>query len=199
MPTHLIFAHLHRANGSHRGLTDWYDENEQALKTALQRGPSHVWTTGWYSSKHEIASAKITADGDGYLTVEASVTDDFDTPGMSSSTIPWTDDLETIAAQIDQTWQAAEKDREANQPYVGFSVGRGSRWEETLILPSGDGFHYDTPPGDNYHEWGWQRESDELTDDVREKLLAWADEGGWYANGKDASFTVGEWTIRKWA
>lgn len=46
-----------RGDGAHRGLSDWYDEKEAALRAALE---AHLpFDTGWYGSKHEIASARI--------------------------------------------------------------------------------------------------------------------------------------------
>lgn len=179
-------------DGAHRGLSDWYDTGEKALVEALARGPGYAWTTGWYSSKHEIASANITSDGEDRLHIEVSVSDDFDTVGQASREIAWTDDLDKIRSEITSTWENAEENQRDNRVYIFFSVGRENRWEETIVLPVGDGHLYEQPPGDNYHQWGWQEEPSSVPDDVRAKLLAWAE--AW--DGSETNFTVGEWRIR---
>ncbi len=69
-------------DGSHWGLHDWYPEIEAGIKKALKR--KTPWTTGWYSSKKEIASARLEFDGH-TITAEVSVSDDFDTPGRGLS------------------------------------------------------------------------------------------------------------------
>ena len=185
-----------RGDGAHRGLSDWYPENEAALKAALDaRQP---FDTGWYGSKHEIASARIWSNEGELIHVDVSVSDDFDTNGSGQSyTEIWT--LEAVAKAIDAAWDEANEDRKASELYVGFSIHDSTgAWIETYILSAGG---YDTPPGDHYHWWGWQHdEKDEIgiphpdiPADAVETFEAYATTGDW-----SAPLTVSGWTIRKW-
>jgi hypothetical protein len=184
-------------DGSHCGLTDWYDSLESAIVAALARGRKAAWTTGWYASKKEIASARITCAG-GVITAEVSVSDDLDTEGHGEVTIPFTKNLDKLRAAVDAAWDNAGENQKDNRLYYGFSVGREGRWEYTIILPAGEGYHMDTPPGDNYHRWGWQEVEDGedhpavIPANVAKLILDWAtdcDEG-------NAAF--GGWTVRMW-
>ena len=84
---------------------------------------------------------------------------------------------------------------------VSFSVGRGDRWEFTLILPQGWGHEWDVPPGDNYHRWGWQEVEDgedrpaEIPADVAERLKQWAEDP---MHGAGEKYTYRGWTIKAW-
>lgn len=197
-------------DGAHCGLGDWYPEIERGIVDALEKPDE--WTTGWYSSKKEIASACITWTDDG-IRVEVSVSDDFDTPGSGEKTIAHTSDLERIRKAIYGAWDAAEEDQKANRPYVGYSVftevesygrysggkGQGAPvkrqgWVETYIRPRVDAVdygYYGCPPGDHYHQWGFQDEY-VIPDDVKEQLEDWAD------TNDSGSHTVGEFTIKAW-
>ena len=181
-------------DGSHRGLGDWYSDLEANIVAALAKGPDHKWTTGWYASKHEIATACITYDGM-VITVEASVSDDFDTPGYGSGSMEYTTDLDKIREKIYEVWDEADENKKDNEVYIGYSViGYSKRlkttgWIETYIKDAGYGL--DAPPGDNYLEWGWQGESD-IDPEILDKLEEWAlthDEG---------EFTYKEYTIKPW-
>ena len=44
-------------DGAHCGLTDWYPDGHAELEQALKE--KIPFDTGWYSSKKEIASARI--------------------------------------------------------------------------------------------------------------------------------------------
>ena len=146
-----------RGDGSHRGLADWYPEFEAALVAELDRGSGAAWDSGWYASKHELASARIWSAGDGRIYADASVSDDFDTEGVSGVDIPFTADLDEIRAAVDLAWEGANANQRDNAPYEGFKVlDRRGRWVETIIVPQGWGHEMPTPPGDNYHRWGWQ-------------------------------------------
>lgn len=186
-------------DGSKWGVSDWYDDLEAAITAALARGNGYAWTTGWYGSKKEIASACIT-QRDGEITVRVSVSDDFDTEGNGERTIRFTKNLDRIRDALDGAYADARRDRRDNEPYAGFSVGRGDQWEFTLILPQGLGHESDVPPGDNYHRWGWQEVEDdedrpaEIPADVAEKLKQWAED----SIGSGAKHSVGEWTIKAW-
>lgn len=187
-------------DGAHCGLTDWYPELEAAITAALARGKGYAWTSGWYSSKKEIASACIGQSG-GEITVEVSVSDDLDTAGRGERTIRFTKNLDRIRAAITAAWEEAEGDQRDNRAYAGFSVGRGDKWEFTMILPVGIGHEMDTPPGDNYHRWGWQEVEDgedrpaEIPAKVAASLLRWAQDPMHEAGMK---YTVGGWTIKAW-
>jgi len=196
-------------DGAHCGLADWYPEIEKGIQKALKRGPSFNWTTGWYSSKKEIASACITQE-DGFITVKVSVSDDFDTLGMGEEVIKHTNDLNKICDAIYKAWNGSEKDQKANQLYVGYSIltkvksyglyigGKGQGkphyglgWVETYIKPSGDGYCFDSPPGDNYHKWGFQGEY-RIPKIIKKKLANWAE------NHDTGKFKCGKFIIQPW-
>lgn len=185
-----------RGDGSHWGLTDWYPENEAALRAALDaRKP---FDTGWYSSKKEIASARVVSRDGKTIEVEVSVSDDFDTLGEGfKTTDDWT--LDKVSQKIDEAWDAAQQNQRDNAPYTGFSIRDSTgAWIETYLLSNGD---FDTPPGDNYFWWGWQHDEQ---DDVgipdpqipAEAVQAFEE----YINAGDwsAPLTVAGWTIRPW-
>jgi hypothetical protein len=183
-------------DGAHCGLTDWYPEKEAALQAALTaRAP---FDTGWYGSKKEIASARIWSDDGVTVSVEVSVSDDFDTAGTGSeSTTDWT--LESVAAAITHAWVGADQDRDDNAPYTGFAIiDPSGAWVETYILGNGE---FDTPPGDNYHWWGWQH--DEVDDvGVPDPNIPGDIVGAFESYVVDwerpAELTVRGWTIRPW-
>lgn len=188
-----------RGDGAHRGLSDWYKEKEEALAAALA---AHApFSTGWYGSKHEIASARIRAEDGIKIKIDASVSDDFDTDGRGySSTEVWT--LEAVAEAVDAAWDSADKDREDNELYVGFSVRRNGAWEETYLV---DVAGFDYPPGDNYYWWGWQHdETDEVGiphPDIPLPAVAafenWARR--WVFGKADTpSLRIGAWEIKPW-
>jgi hypothetical protein len=245
-------------DGSHRGLADWYSDLEQGIKDALARGPAAQWTTGWYSSKHEIACGKISSLGvgdleenphqafaadeaswlppdpdlvrvsaigcgdlpeggkgmegwGGRLFIEASVSDDFDTPGSSGRVIPHTTDLDKITETIHEVWDEAAEDQKDNRVYVGYSIlteveshamyiggepqgepVRHQGWVETYLKTCGDEYDLDGPPGDNYYEWGFQGEA-QMDDETKKALAAWAE-----AND-EGEFTFGAFTIKPWS
>ena len=177
-------------DGSHRGLADWYSDLEENIIKALAKGPAFEWTTNWYASKHEIATANITCK-DGDLLIEASVSDDFDTPGYGSGVIPHTEDLDMIRKKIYEVWDEALEDKRENEMFIGYSVIHAGSWVETYLRPRGDGWYLDEPPGDSYYEWGWQGETD-LEDDVKEALSAWVE------SQEDGEFEYKNYKIEPW-
>lgn len=207
-------------NGAHWGVSDWYPEIEAGIKEALAKGTGHNWTTGWYGSKKEIASARITHKN-GVIVCEAGVSDDFDTPGRGKARIRHTTDIRRVQKAVDLALDRAGEDKRDNEPYKGFSVltlrdnyafilggvpqgepVRSLSWVETLILPFGDGRFMDGPPGDYYDTWGFQGEC-ELPDEVKHMLRTWAEEwmvegGDLYPESGDKEFTYGGYVIRPW-
>jgi len=114
-------------DGSHWGLTDWYPEIEAGIRKALRRGKQAEWTTGWYGSKKEIASANIT-HCDGEILIEASVSDDLNTEGYASRTIPHTTSLEKLRKAIDEVWDEAVENQKENRQYFGFHRVEAEWW-----------------------------------------------------------------------
>lgn len=191
-------------DGAHCGLSDWYEDGEAELKAALT---DHApFDTGWYSSKKEIASARIRSEDGVTIDVEVSVSDDFDTEGRGCvSTQAWT--LSHVADAIGIAWDNAESDRDENQEYEGFRVGRGGRWEETYLINIGWSESV-FPPGDNYHWWGWQCDCDSSDDtvgvphpdipvEIVQAFEKWAADWA-FGRTEEKSLTIGEWTITPW-
>jgi hypothetical protein len=191
-------------DGTHRGLSDWYTEKEEALRDALL---AHApFDTGHYSSKHAIAGARIwSVDGLG-IRVEAVCWDDLDTSGYGyTATTQWT--LDAVTACVDAAWDRAEKDMLEAQPYAGFSVhDANGGWVDTYLLSTGE---FDTPPGDNYAWWGWQfaENEDDINDvgvphpdippETAKAFEAWAHKRT-YGEETANEFRIGDWTIRSW-
>jgi len=189
-------------DGAHCGLSDWYEDGEAELADAVAlRIP---FDTGWYSSKKEIASARIRSEDGTKIKVEVSVSDDFDTEGLGyASTDDWT--LDAVRITISKAWSKAEAARNENQEYEGFRVGRNGRWEETFLINIGWGENL-APPDDNYHWWGWQYDGADDTvgvphpDIPLETVQAFEKYANDWAFGRtdEKSLTVGDWTITPW-
>lgn len=193
----MIFENLDGYDDAHWGVSDWYDENRAAMIAALAKGPDYEWDTGWYSVKKEIHTGRVKCES-GKIHLYCSCSDDFDTIGSAYSEIPWTDDLNKIANALDVTMDDAEENRAENALYAGFSIIKDDKsWLETLILPRGYGTEMHYPPGDNYGEWGFQGECDELTDNEKEAIEKYAQDYVW-GDTTDKSFTIGRWTVRPW-
>lgn len=183
-------------NGSHWGLTDWYDEVKKRVVKALKKGADYDWTTGWWSSKKAIASGKLTCSA-GEIFVEVSVSDDFDAEGRGTVRLEFTDDVAKIHMAIDEAWGLAVEGQKDNSCVQMFAVstkrmcygtyvggkpqGRGSKhmaWVETYLHPVGYGIDMDEPPGDCYQRWGWQG-GDDVPADVKTRFEEWI-KGGDY-------------------
>jgi hypothetical protein len=182
-------------DGAHRGLSDWYPENEAALQRALDAHTA--FDTGWYGSKHEIACARIWSSDGVTIRAEVSVSDDFDTNGTGRrSTTEWT--LDAVSSAVDVAWEEADEDRASNQTYAGYSIHDSTgAWVETYIVNCGE---HDVPTGDNYYWWGWQY--DEKGDvgiphpDIPLAAVAKFEE---FANEQHyGSLRIGDWEIRSW-
>jgi hypothetical protein len=192
-----VLQAFQRGDGAHRGLTDWYPEKEAALVQAL--ADHKPFDTGWYGSKHAIASARICSYDGVTINVWANVSDDFDTNGLGYEVAPgWT--LGEVASAVSIAWADADEDRKDNAPYLGFNVhNEHGAWVETYVLGTRE---YDTPPGDNYRWWGWQHDESpegECVPDPRIPADAVAAFEA-YVNGPLdlPELTVSGWTIRPW-
>lgn len=223
-----IIEEFQHGDGAHRGLSDWYPNKEAALALALKS--KQPFDTRWYGSKHEIASARIHSTNGKQIEVEVSVSDDFDTPGNGRTTCDAT--ISAIRKAISKAWSDAEKDQRSNRQYAGYSLihwstkipeylrknaypretrkryrSKQSRCLDYYIVNCSDwcGFN-DSPPGDNYHHWGWQSDDNEksehwgenpdpkfnLSADVQEKLEDFAQ------SRKKGSLRIGDWEIKSW-
>lgn len=201
-------------DGAKWGVSDWYEKIEEGIKAALEQGPSAEWTTGWYGSKKEIASGRITCKG-GKLICEAGVSDDFDTEGRGRVIIDHTTDLDKVRAAVDEALDAAGEDKRDNEDYLGFSIHHieplkytdysesppvektrmAEQWVETYIRQHNDGYMMDEPPGDNYHQWGWQEDHD-VPKHVKDALEQWI--MNWPTGESNEQFTYEGWTVKPW-
>jgi hypothetical protein len=155
-------------DGAHCGLTDWYPNKEAALRRALKaRLP---FDTGWYGSKKEIASARISSVDGKTVDVEVSVSDDFDTCGNGcaiASPVGGPNSTEQVADAIYRAWDDAEENRRANQPYAGYRLVKHDKDHTQCLdyyLVDRSGEYLDGPPGDYYHHWGWQEDPNDEGD-----------------------------------
>lgn len=149
-------------DGAHCGLTDWYPEIERGIQQAFLNSEKD-WTTGWYSSKKEIASARISKLGN-IIHIEVSVSDDFDTNGAAWYDIKFTKDLKKIQETIYKVWDMAENDLKTNSEYLGYSIGnrknknsqQRKNWIYTYLVNT---HGLEKPTGDNYSKFGWQEKT----------------------------------------
>lgn len=197
-----------RGDGAHCGLSDWYKDGEAELTAALaERVP---FDTGWYSSKKEIASARIWSEDGVKIKVEACVTDDFDTEGLGyASTEEWT--VDAVQGCVSKAWDKAEQARDEAQEFEGFTVLQhredGATWVETYLVNIGWGDY--APPGDNYAWWGWQYDGADDTvgvphpDIPLETVQAfekWANDWAFGRAQEEGHKTlrIGDWEIKPW-
>jgi hypothetical protein len=177
------------------GPTDFYDQDRATVLAALRSGLD--FETPWLSCKKEILSSQISRSK-GKVTVQVSVSDDFDTPGMGDASArimthsKVSDDsiLMTLEKLGAKAHDLAADDQKSNADYVGYSVGPDTEprsWVLTYLVNAGG---MDTPSGDNYHWWGWQEvETDEddnpaprppeeeIPADVADKLVEMMEKG----------------------
>lgn len=155
------------------GPVDFYDDSRESIRLAFRSGDD--FETPWMGCKKEILSSRITREGN-KITVEVSVSDDFDTPGMGegSFTVNRATTEDQFFAKLEdaasEAHEAATGDRNDNAGYAGFSVGKEGKWEFTYLVCL-DGS--DAPSGDNYYRWGWQEveeEQEESEDAFPEEL-----------------------------
>jgi hypothetical protein len=164
------------------GPTDFYDPDRATMAQAFASGLD--FETPWLSCKKEILSSQITRSK-GIVSVTVSVSDDFDTNGTGESSFRVTKAtteeqfFDKLGKAGDEAWNAADEDRQGNQSYLGYSVGPvdaegNSPWVCTYIVNL---MGFDTPPGDNYHRWGWQEVEDDedptaTPDDIPKEVAA---------------------------
>ena len=211
-------------DGAHCGLADWYPEKEEALKAALDSGLQ--FDTGWYASKKEIASARISGDH-ARIRIEVSVSDDFDTEGYAADTISAPATLGDIANAIYRVWDEAEAAQKDNRQYAGYSLIHYSakipEWQRSpnvfpqetrkryphkvarcldyFIAPAGDGDIMESPPGDNYSHWYWQNDPEgegrNCTEDgIPKRTVKRFEE--FAKAGNSGSLRIGDWEIKAW-
>lgn len=197
----LLDAFQH-GDGAHCGLSDWYEDGEAQLTAALaEHAP---FDTGWYSSKKEIASARIWSEDGVKIRAEVSVSDDFDTEGLGyASTTEWT--IDAIQDCINSASDKADTARDDNQEYEGFRVGREGRWEETYLINIGWGENL-SPSGDYYGWWGWQHDGEDegqgiphpdIPVEIVQAFEKWAHDWA-FGCTHEKSLKVGEWEITPW-
>jgi len=191
-----------KGDGSHWGLSDWYKEAEKELVETISA--QEPFDTDWYSSKKEIASARIWSTDGKTINVAVSVTDDFDTIGKAERVTDWS--IEKIRWALEDAWQEAERDREANEEYVGFKLvkhsNESSSWIETYLVNIGWGESL-SPSGDYYHWWGWQHDENEKGEGIpypkipidavplfEKWALAWT-----WGQAKEKSLRIGDWEM----
>lgn len=181
-------------DGAHWGITDWYPEIEGAIQAALNRSkrqPDYRWTTGWYSSKKEIVSARIDCH-DGNLYAQVSVSDDFDTVGLGEGVMRLTTNLDALRDLLHAAWEDAESNQRDNRMYRGWSVYKNYRCVDYYI----ENTHgLDAPTGDNYHEFGFQNPL-EIPPDIREALESFVLDVASFDS--DTEFAFRGWKIKAW-
>lgn len=151
------------------GPTDFYDDTREAIAAAFKSGLD--FETPWMSCKKEILSSRLTRTGNS-VTIEVSVSDDFDTDGSGSATFKVTRSMtsktffDKLERAGEEAHQAAADSQKDNRCYCGYSVGKvrpdGSNAWEFTFLTNVSGLDY--PSGDNYHRWGWQEVADDADD-----------------------------------
>lgn len=155
-------------DGAHRGVSDFYSDYAEQIQEALDDGED--FTTGWYSSKHAIASGRVTRK-DGMIVCQVSVSNDFDEMGSEGIVIENTTELKRVQEALEKALDGAYEDQKDNATVTMYSIhdDRG-RWIETYLIdanPYATGREY--PPGDYYHQWGWQYEKD-IPEDIKREL-----------------------------
>ena len=191
-----------QGDGAHCGLSDWYADGEAELMAALSA--HEPFDTDWYSSKKEIASARIWSMDGKTIRVAVSVSDDFDTIGKGERVADWS--IEKIQWAIEDAWAEAQEDQEANAEYVGFSINKHSdehsSWVETYLVNIGCG-ESTSPTGDYYHWWGWQHDQNEDGQDIPNPRIPkdavplfekWATAWTW-GQVKEKSLRIGDWEM----
>lgn len=184
---------------THRGAGDFYANKEKELLDAI--ASHNPFDTGWRGCKHEILTSQVICDGEGGFTCSVSISDDFDSEGTGVVDLSCDGEsaektLKAIQQALYEAHGLANEDQKENQCYRGFTIlnDKGS-WVETYIQPWNGSEYMDFPPGDYYHKWGFQEETDKIPEATKEKLEDYACS---YRNGKPDKFTFDGWTIEPW-
>ena len=198
-----VFENVAGLDAAKWDITDFYPEHEKALRDVIAIGGD--WDTGWYACKKEIQSGRVWSNGSEVICY-ASVSDDFDTEGYGESSFSLTPEIaedvdhimELIESHLYAALESAQQDRSDNALYLGYSVGeadesgRPVNWLYTYITPQGWGGDLDAPPGDNYHEWGWQDCLIGLPEDTINRFEQFAEGFG------EGTLVIGNWYIKSW-
>ena len=183
------------------GASDFYQSKQVELTQALASG--RPFDTDWHGCKHECLSVRVAYDGDASYTCQVSVTDDMDTEGIGTIeralNTPAT--LDDVAGWLNQAWTEAQEQQGENADYTGFSIHEGTAdgaWVETYLAKRSDLalMYMDTPPGDNYQQWGFQDETDRIPAAVKSALGSYIEEHQ-FAD-EFLPCTVGGYTVTRW-
>lgn len=190
------FTGIECSDGAKWGVSDFYDEDREALLRALRSG--EAFDTGWYSVKKEIESGRVyrpvAAPAGMRIHVEASCSDDFDTEGHGEGTVEIipSEDAETLLDRIcealDRAREEAHSDRRDNDTVALWSILKNGEWIETYLEDVG-GCGSKEPPGDYYSRWGFQGNT-VIPKPIRRKIQRGI-------ASKGSTFTVGEYTVRR--
>lgn len=183
---------------THWGAGDFYARVEPEIVAALESGKP--FDTGWRGCKKEILSSRLSCDG-ATVFCEASVSDDFDTSGSGKIDVIVPTTLKQVQAALSKAATLAEKERDANADYTGFSIHRGDAdgpWEETYIARRSDMalLYMDQPPGDEYHQWGFQDTVDDIPTETKEALEEYITRHQF--DEVFAPFSHDGWTVTRW-
>lgn len=216
-------------DGAHCGLGDWYPRAEEWIKSSLKEAKKNntPFDTKWYSSKKEIASARISYDGVGSILIEVSVSDDFDTNGMGHATTPIKSaSLEKIRKAIYRAWDLANENQKSNRDYAGYALihwtTKVPEWMKDRCWPKPKSRYrskqpqcldyyivnisgLDSPPGDNYSHWGWSNDDPECDDPGTHCVTApeippkvLKQLEDWADGLNKGSLRIGDWEMREW-
>ena len=198
IPDNEIFEfsdNFNRGDMTKWGASDFYDDKrEEIMKAIASKLP---FETGWGGCKKEILSSQIVYDGN-FFDCSVSVSDDFDTEGMGDfcANRGETDEetMDNIKKALCQAADLAEENQKDNRVYRGFSIiDKNGGWTETYIQDTGSwGSEY--PPGDNYHQWGFQGENESLTEEIKEKMEEWIT--SYPEDGE--TFEIEGWKVKPW-
>jgi hypothetical protein len=176
------------------GASDFYEDKAEEIKKAIASGLP--FDTGWGGCKKEILSSRVSFDGKKFI-CQVSVSDDFDTEGMGRESFESYNNeainFSNIVKSLDLAADGADENLKENAPYRGFKLLWRGGWHETYIQAKCD-YPGKEPPGDNYHQWGFQGETEDLTEEEKEKIEDWI--MGW--PDKNEVFEIGEWKVECW-
>jgi hypothetical protein len=216
-----IFENVGGLDAAKWGVSDFYEEHEKALRSALASGED--FTTEAYAVKKEIQTGEVSRVN-GEICCRVWVTDDFDTEGECGiSFIPDPDmtpaDLyDKIIESLNEALEGAQENKNENEIYIGYSIGHPGAnpdipehradwiWTYVQRRPGtvGEDMLDDEDPSE-YYAWGWNyggihgedSEEDRITPEDREAMERWAKA---YAAGEieKNNARIGDWVISPW-